>query len=125
MGGVALAETVHGVLREPAPCASRGAPASCGPDGRNPFGSLIILGVAWLFIRWIGAGRKAQLLGVGGLWLVLMLVEIGLGRALGISWDGILPRMTNSGRSDADWNGRAVFAPLLAARLRQVGWHSR
>jgi len=36
-------------------------------------GSLIILVIALLFVRWIGASRTAQLLAVGALWLGLTL----------------------------------------------------
>jgi hypothetical protein len=52
-------------------------------------GSLLILGVTLLFVRWIAATIRLQLLGVGMLWIVLtMLFEIGVGRlVLHLSWD--------------------------------------
>jgi hypothetical protein len=52
-------------------------------------GSLIILAIALVFVRWIGATRPAQLLGIGGLWLCLTLAfEILFGRfVVGASWE--------------------------------------
>lgn len=122
---IALAETVHGVLRNRllVPVVGQHRAGQIGVV----VGSLIILVVAWLSIRWIGAGRKAHLLGVGGLWLVLMLAfEVGLGRALGISWDRIVSAydLTEGGLMLIGM-GVLFLAPLLAARLRQVGWRSR
>lgn len=54
-------------------------------------GSLLIFGVAWAFVRWIGADTRLRLLGVGLLWVVLtVLFEIGLGRfVLGLPWERI------------------------------------
>jgi len=53
-------------------------------------GSVLILAIASLCVRWIGATTKGQLLGVGGLWLVLTVAfEIGLGRLMGLSWERI------------------------------------
>ena len=51
-------------------------------------GSLIILVIAWVFVRRLGAHRTNELLLVGLLWLLLTLAfEIGFGRfALGASW---------------------------------------
>jgi hypothetical protein len=122
---IALAETVHGVLRNRflVPVVGQHRAGQVGVI----VGSLIILGVAWLFIRWIGARKTAQLLGVGGLWLILMLAfEVGLGRALGISWDRIASAydLTQGGLMLIGM-GVLFLAPLLAARLRQAGWHSR
>jgi hypothetical protein len=36
-------------------------------------GSLIILAVALVFVRWIGASRSSRLLGIGIIWAVLTL----------------------------------------------------
>jgi len=36
-------------------------------------GSLIILGIALVSVRWIGAARASELPGIGVLWLVLTL----------------------------------------------------
>jgi hypothetical protein len=56
-----------------------------------PIGSLLIFAVAYFCIRWVAARAKLQLLGVGLLWIVLIvLFEIGLGRlVLDLPWDRI------------------------------------
>jgi hypothetical protein len=84
-------------------------------------GAAIIVAIAMVFVRWLGARRVYQLLGVGLLWLVLMLgFEIGFGRfVMGYSWE----------RVGSDYNllqggllpiGMLVLAaaPLIAAKLR-------
>jgi hypothetical protein len=83
-------------------------------------GSLLILWIATLTIRWIGANRTPTLVWIGVGWVVLTLVfEIGIGRMLGASWE----------RIGSDYNlleggllplGLAIMAlsPLLAARLK-------
>lgn len=84
-------------------------------------GSLLILGVACLFVRWMHAVTTGRLLATGALWLSLtVLFELGLGLfVLGYSWE----RVT----SDYDLTRGGLmpfglvlltFAPLLAARLR-------
>ena len=84
-------------------------------------GSLLILGVACLFSRWMRAGTTARLLAVGLLWLCLtLLFEFGLGFfVLGYSWE----RMASD--YDLTRGGLMAFglvllalAPLIAARLR-------
>jgi hypothetical protein len=52
-------------------------------------GSVIILAVALVFVRWIGATRPAQLLMVGLIWLCLTLAfEVLFGRfVIGASWE--------------------------------------
>jgi hypothetical protein len=74
-------------------------------------------------VRWLGARSVYQLMGVGLLWLVLMLgFEIGFGRfVMGYSWE----------RIGSDYNifdggllpiGMVVLAaaPLIAAKLRRL-----
>ncbi len=113
-------ETVHGVLRTLLLVPLLGD----FPARRVSVftGSLLNFGVAWVFVRWIGAGTRLRLLTVGLLWVVLtVLFEIGLGRyALGLSWD----RIAEGG--DLTRGGLLGFGPLLmaatptlAARLRQ------
>jgi len=55
-------------------------------------GSLIIFAIALVFIRWIGATRSSQLLGIGVLWVGLTLAfEILFGRfVVGASWERLL-----------------------------------
>jgi len=52
-------------------------------------GSIIILVIALAFVRWIGATRTANLLAIGGLWLILTLAfEVLFGRfVVGASWE--------------------------------------
>ena len=70
------------------------------PPGANPgdfpsrkigvfSGPLIILAITLVFVRWIGASRSSQLLGIGVLWGVLTLAfEILFGRfVVGASWE--------------------------------------
>lgn len=53
-------------------------------------GILINFGVTCVFIRWIRAETTGQLLRVGILWVALTIVfEVGLGLALGASWQRI------------------------------------
>ena len=90
-------------------------------------GALLILGITWLFIRWIRAETTRSLVKVGVGWVVLtLLFEVGLGRlALDYSWRRIF--------SDYDISRGGLmslgvvfltFAPLLAAKLRSV-WPNR
>jgi hypothetical protein len=91
-------------------------------------GSGIILAVALVCVRWIGASTTRELLGVGMLWLVLTVAfELLFGRlVMGHSWL----------RIGSDYNlieggllpiGLAVLtlSPLLAARLHRVRASSR
>ena len=84
-------------------------------------GSVIVLAVALVFVRWISATRPAQLLTVGFLWLGLTLAfEVLFGRfVIGASWK----------RLAADYNvleggllpfGMVVLlvSPLIAAKVR-------
>ena len=86
-------------------------------------GSLIILAIALLFVRWIGATQSSQLLGIGVLWIALTLAfEILFGRfVVGATWE----------RLAADYNileggllpfGMIVLAlsPWIAGKVRGV-----
>lgn len=113
-------ETVHGVLR-----ALLLVPLVGDFPARRVSvftGSLLIFGVAWAFVRWIGAGTRLRLLGVGLLWVVLtVLFEIGLGRyVLGLSWDRIAEDydVTRGGLLGIGLLFLAA-TPTLAARLRR------
>jgi hypothetical protein len=83
-------------------------------------GSLIILFVAWLTIRWIGARSSGQRIAVGLVWMTLMFgFEIGLGRALGLSWKRILSDYNpTEGGFMLLGMGMLLFAPLIASRMR-------
>jgi hypothetical protein len=88
-------------------------------------GSVLIITIATLFIRWLNARYINQLLGIGLLWLSLTLgFEIALGRfILGYSWERIV----------ADYNLAqgglmpiglvlVLLSPLIATQLRGWRW---
>lgn len=117
---IALAESVHGGLREvfltpalgDATARQFGVWIGCG----------IIFGISVACIRWIGAAATAAQLAVGAAWVALMLLfEIGIGIALG----------ADLARIAADYDPTAgglmgfgmlflLLAPLLADRARRV-----
>ena len=88
-----------------------------------PTGCVLIFGIAWCSIRWLGLRSTRGLLALGGMWLALMLLfEIGLGRWVpGYPWTRILsdydPR-----RGGLLSLGMLVlaFSPRIAARLRGI-----
>ena len=116
---IALVEIVHGSLRRIllVPRVGEWRSAQIGAV----VGALLILGVALLAIRWMGARSTGTLLGIGLLWLVLMLsFEFLAGRHLsGYSWERILSEydLLRGGLLSL---GMLVLAlsPLLAARVR-------
>lgn len=86
-------------------------------------GSILVLAIATLFVRWLQASRVSQLLGVGVVWLLLTVVfEIVLGRFIfAYSWERIA----------ADYNllkgglmpiGLVLLtlSPLIAAKIRGI-----
>lgn len=86
-------------------------------------GSLIILVIALVFVRWIGVTRSGELLGIGLLWLVVTLAfEFLFGHFVaGASWQQLL----------ADYNileggllpfGMVFLAlsPWIAGKMREV-----
>ena len=76
-------------------------------------GSLLVLAIATLFIRWLQASSILQLIGVGILWLLLTVVfEIVLGRFIfAYSWERIA----------ADYNLlKGGLSPVIAAKIRGV-----
>lgn len=84
-------------------------------------GAAIILAIAWAFVRWLRAGSRSQLLGVGLFWLVLTLgFEFLLGRLiLGYSWEriGAEYNLLNGGLMPIGLLVLTV-SPLLAAKWR-------
>ena len=113
-----VAETLHGILRRLL------LVPRVGDFRARQIGvfvaSLLIMAVACLFVRWIGATGTKALLAVGMLWLVLMAsFELGFGHyVFGLSWAYL--------RSDYDvlHGGLMPFgfvalllSPLLAARV--------
>ncbi len=82
-----IVETVHGVLRTLllVPLVGDFHARQLGVIT----GSLLIFGIAWLFVRWVRAGTTVRLLVVGLEWMALtVLFEIGLGiLILGLPWE--------------------------------------
>ncbi|MBD2163393.1 hypothetical protein H6G04_03135 [Calothrix membranacea FACHB-236] len=86
-------------------------------------GSILVVAIATIFVKWLHANRTSQLLNIGILWMLLTLsFEICLGRfVLGYSWQQIA----------ADYNllhgglmpiglVLLILAPLIAAKIRGV-----
>jgi hypothetical protein len=117
---IAIAETLHGVARTLllVPILGDRPARQLGVF----VGSIMILGIAWLSVNWIAAKTRPQLLAVGILWLVLMLAfEIGLGHAVGFSWERILSdyNLAQGGLMIIGM-GVLLLAPLLAAEGRRA-----
>ncbi|MCF7688930.1 MAG: hypothetical protein K9N01_11575 [Cephaloticoccus sp.] len=55
-------------------------------------GSILILAIAWLTLPWLGATTQTELLGVGLLWMLLMLaLDVAFGRwVFRFSWQRIV-----------------------------------
>ena len=117
---IVLAESVHGAARN-----LFLAPRLGDFQARQVAvftGSLLILAIVTLLIRWLRPESVRQALGVGALWVGLTVAfEILLGRALGFSWE----------RLASDYNllegglmplGLLVLmlSPLIAAKLQGV-----
>ena len=118
---IAVAESIHGTLRQ-----LFIAPVLGDLHARQLgvlVGSAIILAIAWLSIRWIGAHTFTRQLQVGVVWVVLMLAfEFGLGAALGYTRERMLADydLTRGGFM-ALGILCMLFAPALAAKARGVG----
>ncbi len=118
---IAIAEVWHGILRV------RLLNRRVGDHRARQIGvfngSAIILLIAWFSVPWIGVNRIGQCLGVGFLWLALMLAfEIAFGRfVFRASWQRIA--------ADFDFRRGGLLSigmlilwvsPLLVAKLRGV-----
>lgn len=114
-----LAEILHGILRGVL------LVPRVGEFRSNQIGvftgSAIILALTWAFVRWLGASRTSQLLGIGVLWLCLTLAfEFLFGHfVVGASWERLLEdyNLLQGGLLPI---GMAVLvlAPLIAAKIR-------
>jgi len=117
--GIVLVETLHGVAR------SLWLAPHVGDFRARQIavftGSALILGVAWLSIRWIAPRDAKSAFRVGALWLVLMLAfEVVLGRFVaGQSWERLAEDYDVS-RGGLLGLGMVVLlcAPWIAARTR-------
>lgn len=84
-------------------------------------GAAIVLAIAWLTARWIGAATRGQQFAVGLLWLALTIAfDLALGRRIfGFTWEPLLEDFRI-------WEGRLfplgllvlAFAPMIAVRRR-------
>ncbi len=116
-----VAESIHGTLRELL------LKPYVGDLRARQFclftGMLIILGVAYAFIRWIRADTTRALLLVGLMWVVLTLAfEFSVGLlALGYSWERMIEDY-DIRRGGYLSLGMIVLwlSPLIAARLRGI-----
>jgi hypothetical protein len=116
---IILLETLHGMLRE-----IFMAPVMGDLGARQIgvlIGSLIVLAVALLTVRWIGVVSRRGLLWVGASWVALTLAfEILLARVLGMDWERFLTDY-NPARGGFMIAGLAVMfiAPWVASNLRR------
>ncbi|MAL93558.1 MAG: hypothetical protein CME40_00530 [Haliea sp.] len=85
--------------------------------------SVLILGVAWISLPWLGIRTSSRALLVGAFWLVLTLVfEFAVGIWQGKSWRVLLQAYTFHGGTI--WPVVLLvtgLSPWLALRLRQRG----
>ena len=121
---IVLAESVHGIIRQ-----IFITPVIGDLPARQLgvlFGSAIIFAIALICIRWIGARSLAEQLGVGLVWVVLIVMfEFGLGAALGYSKARML---SDYNPADGGFMGFGLLfmllAPWLAAKVRGFGQDS-
>lgn len=118
---IIFAEMIHGILR------GLFLVPVCGDLASRQIGvftgSLIILAIACMTIRWIGAKRRGELLAAGLVWMILTITfEIIFGRFV-MNFD--------MGRILSDFNilkggflGMGMiflaFSPLIAAKMRKI-----
>ncbi len=121
---IVTAESIHGIIRQRVV-----APVLGDLPARQVgvvIGAAIILEIACLCIRWIGAESFAGQFKVGVVWVGLIVVfEFGLGTALGHTRERML---SDYEPSAGGFMGSGLlfmlFAPVLAAKVRRVGEHS-
>ena len=116
---IAIAEVLHGILR--VRLLNRRVGDHRARQVAVFSGSAIILGIAWFMVPWIGVNTIGQCVGVGFMWLALMLAfEIAFGRwVFRASWERIA--------ADFDFRKGGLLsigmlmlfsAPLLVVKLR-------
>jgi hypothetical protein len=117
---IAVAEVLHGILR--VRLLNRRVGDHRARQVAVFSGSAIILLIAWVSVPWIGVNTIGQCVGVGFMWLVLMLAfEIAFGRwVFRASWERIA--------ADFDFRKGGLLsigmlillaAPLLVAKLKR------
>jgi hypothetical protein len=86
-------------------------------------GSLLILTISTISVRWLNATSLAQLIGVGVLWMLLIAVfEVSLGRwVFGYSWTQIAANYNLfQGGLMSIGLVLLLFAPLIATKVRGI-----
>ena len=86
-------------------------------------GTVLILVISLLTVRWLRVRNTGALLGVGALWVTLtVLFEVGLGRVVfGYPWGRILADYDLSSGGFMAFGLLAVLLmPLVAARVRKL-----
>lgn len=116
---VIAAETIHGTLRNVfiAPLLGDLHSRQIGVF----VGSLIIFGIAYLFICWLRSSSTRSLLAIGALWVLMTVIfEVALGVALGMSANRITEDYDPS-RGGLMLFGLAfmLISPLLASKVRR------
>ncbi|WP_278799835.1 hypothetical protein [Marinobacter nauticus] len=119
-GGILVLAIANGVLREAVLEPAFGRSVALVLSGILL--SLLIIGMAYVALPWLNVRHLAGLFGLGAAWLVLTLVfEFSFGLWQGKSWAELLEAYTFRGGNL--WPivlAVTVFAPYLAARLRQL-----
>ena len=111
---IAALETVHGILRALWLVPALGEPAA--QHLGFALGSALVLAVAWATSPWLGAATRAAQLQAGALWLLLMLgLELGVGRARGLAWERIAAEF------DPRQGGLMLFGLLLMGLAPMLG----
>ena len=117
---IALLETVHGIARGLwlVPALGEVAAQRLG----FAIGCALVIVVAWATSGWLGAATRRTQLQAGALWLLLMLgLELAVGRARGFGWARIAAEFDP--RQDG-WMLFGLllmfFAPMLGAWMRRL-----
>ena len=116
---IAAAEVMHGILR--VQLLNRRVGDHRARQIGVFTGSGIILAIAWFTVPWLGASTTGQFLGVGFLWLALMLAfEVAFGRLVfRASWQRIAADFDfRKGGLLSIGMTMLLIAPLLMAKLR-------
>lgn len=121
---IAVAESVHGVLRRLFVLPVIGELRAHQTD--IFVGCVIIFAIAWASIRWIGARSIPELLQIGVVWMLLMAAfEISLGYAFGYPLSRILQDYNIAeGRLMIFGMVFMLFAPAMAAKARGISAYS-
>jgi hypothetical protein len=115
---IMLIETIHGVLRGLFVVPRFGEEAASRIGW--PIGMIIVLGVSYLTIRWIGLRDTSNLIRLGALWAILTFVfEVLIGVLRGLDSPAIWAEINPLAGGLMVYSLAVMLvAPLAAARLR-------